>query len=163
MITLKTNFRTYVLLGLALAFFFASCGEYKEVTITKIGQARIAKMDASGVEAEIDVKINNPNKIGFKIFKSDVDVSLNGSPMGKAHLKKKIKIKANTEDTYTFIVVGKFDNLLSGGGLGGIISMATSKSANITLKGTISAGKFLYRKKFPIDRTQKVPLSKPQL
>lgn len=145
---------------LLLSILFASCAEYKDVQVTKIDQARITKMDKDGVIAEIDVRIKNPNNIGFKIFRSDVDVILNDNSLGKAKLKKKIRIKANAEETYTFIVGGKFDNLIGAGGLGGLISMATSKSANITFKGTITAGKFFYRKKFPIDNKQRIPLFK---
>jgi len=143
-----------------LLIILASCAEYKEVTVNKIDQARITKMDKDGITAEIDVHINNPNNLSFKIFRSDVDVLLNDISLGKAKLKKKMKIKANSEETYTFIVGGKFDNIMGTGGLGGLLSMATSKSANITIKGNISAGKFFYRKKFPIDNKQRIPLFK---
>ena len=117
-------------------------------------------MDKDGIEAEIDVRINNPNKIGFKIYRSNVDVMMNDNSLGKGRLKKKIRIKPNTEETYTFVVAGKFDDLLSGGGLSGLLSMATSKTANISIKGNIKAGKFFYKKKFPIDNKQRVPLFK---
>lgn len=144
----------------ALLFFATSCTEWKDVTITKIENARIIKMDKDGLIAEIDVRINNPNKIGFKIYKSDLDVLLNNNSVGKAKIKHKIKIKAHAEETYTLAIAGKVDNLLSGGGLLGLIATAASGNATINIKGSIKAGKFFYKKKFPIDNKQRVPLLK---
>ena len=141
-------------------FLFSSCGEFKEIKVTNIEKARIINIDKDGLEAEIDVKIDNPNKIAFNIYKSNIDVKMNDNSIGVAHLKKKVRIKANAEDTYTFVVASKFDKLLSGGGALGLLSLATSKTANITLKGDIKAGKLFYRKKFPIDNKQRVPLFK---
>jgi len=150
----------YLFALLIFVIFASSCGEWKDVQVTQIGQARIAKLDKDGIEAEIDVKINNPNKIGFAIFKSNVDVKMNGIAVGAAHLKKKVRIKANSEDTYTLVVAGSFDKLLSGGNIFGLISMSMSRVMDINLKGDIKAGKFFYKKRFPIDKTQRVPLQK---
>jgi len=122
-------------------------------------QARVIKMDKGEMDAEIDVKINNPNHFGFTIYKSELLVKLNSNSVGKAHLKKNIHISANSEQTYTFKINGKTDNLFSGG-LMGLISIATSKNANIELSGNIYAGKFFYRKKIPIESTQRVPVFK---
>ncbi len=144
----------------SLLFLVTSCTEWKDVKITKIENARIIKMDKNDLVAEIDVRVNNPNKVGFKIYKSDLDVLLNNSAVGKAKIKHKVKIKANAEETYTLAIAGKVDNLLSGGGLLGLIATAASGSATINIKGTIKAGKFFYKKKFPIDNKQRVPLLK---
>lgn len=160
---LLISIRQYFLLCLivfSLLFLASSCTEWKDVKITKIENARIIKMDKEGVVAEIDVRVNNPNKIGFKIYKSNLDVLLNSNSVGKAKIKHKIKIKANAEETYTLAISGKVDNLLSGGGLLGLIATAASGSATINIKGTIKAGKFFYKKNFPIDNKQRVPLLK---
>lgn len=156
----KINNHYYKFITVIVLALLTSCTEWKDVKVSKIEQTRISKMDKDGIEAEIDVRINNPNKIGFKIYRSNVDVLMNDNSLGKGRLKKKIRIKPNTEETYTFVVAGKFDNLLSGSGLSGLLSMATSKTANISIKGNIKAGKFFYKKKFPIDNKQRVPLFK---
>lgn len=156
----KINNHYFKFITVIVLALLTSCTEWKDVKVSKIEQTRISKMDKDGIEAEIDVRINNPNKIGFKIYRSNVDVLMNDNSLGKGRLKKKIRIKPNTEETYTFVVAGKFDNLLSGSGLSGLLSMATSKTANISIKGNIKAGKFFYKKKFPIDNKQRVPLFK---
>jgi LEA14-like dessication related protein len=138
----------------------SSCTEWKDVTITKIDQMRVAKMDKDGLDAEIDVTINNPNKMGFTIFKSNVDVKMNDVSVGVAKLKKRIHVKANAEAKYTFLISSKFDDLLSSGGIFGLISSVMSKSANVTLKGDLKVGKIFYRKNFPIDNKQRIPLLK---
>jgi LEA14-like dessication related protein len=146
---------------LCFVFLFSSCMGWKDIDISKIEQVRLVKMDNDGIDAAIDVKINNPNNFGFTVYKSDLQVKLNNNVIGKARLTKNIRIKANSEQTYTFTVKGKLDNLLSGsGGLFGLIAIAASKSATIGLNGNIKAGRFFYKKDIPIDRKQNVPLIK---
>ena len=148
------------LLLISLITFFVSCGPYQDISISKIENTRVTKMDGKVIEAEIDVKINNPNKTGFTIFKSDADVTLNGTPAGKAKLKSKVRIKAKSEETYTFGVTSSLSELTGGDGIASLIGLAFSKSIIIGVKGNIKAGKFFYKKKFPIDVKQKVPLQK---
>ena len=126
----------------------------------RIEQTRVAKLDKDGIVAEIDVRINNPNKTAFKVYKSTVEMSMNDVLIGKAHLKKKVTIKANTEGVYTFTVQSDLKNLASGGGLFGLLSYVMTNKADISLKGDVKVGKFFYRKAFPIDKRQHVPLIK---
>ncbi|MCC6690979.1 MAG: LEA type 2 family protein [Bacteroidia bacterium] len=142
----------------AVTLLFTSCGEWKDVKITKVNRMRVAKLDKNGIDAEIDVTINNPNKIGFTIFKSKVDVKMNDVSVGTARLKKKIKVKADEEAAYTFVIHGKFDNIIANGGVLNILSSLMSNSASVNLKGNVWVGKLFPVKKFPIDNKQRIPL-----
>lgn len=103
------------------------------------------------------VKIKNPNKASFKIYKSDFDVTLNGIKGGKASLTDNIKIKGNSEELYTFKIKSDFSSL-SLADLPKLMSLATSKSLRIGLKGNLKCGKFLVKKNYPVDLSESVPL-----
>lgn len=153
---------TLNMLVIFICLLTTSCGPWKEISVSTIEGVRLGKMDKDGIEAEIDVKINNPNNTSFTIYNSALEVKINDVSVGHPHLKKNVKIKANSNETYTFAVSGKVEKIFSGGGgLFGLLAIAMNKSVNIKIKGDIKAGKFYYKRKFPIDDNQKVPLFNP--
>ena len=99
--------KKYILFILC-SFLLSSCEEFQEVTFSGIESVRLVKMSQQGAEAEMVVKIKNPNKTAFTIYRSDFDVTLNGINGGKARLSDNIKIKANCEQTYIFTVKSDF-------------------------------------------------------
>lgn len=145
-----------VLLG--LCFSLASCGDFQEVTFSGIIDVKIIKLSQNGVEAEITARIKNPNKMSFVIYKSEMDVTLNGINAGKANLTKKVKLKANSEEDYLFAVKSDFSGLAMTD-IPKVISMAMSKNVKIGMKGNLRVGKLLVKKNFPVDMSQSVPLN----
>ena len=140
------------------SFLFSSCGEYQEVTFSSLESMKMLKLSPNGVEAEIKAKIKNPNNTSFTIYKSEMDVTINGMITGKAHLEKNVRIKKNSEDTYLFMIKSDFSSL-SITDIPKIIAMAMSKNVKIGLKGNLKAGKLFLKKNFPVDITKSVPLS----
>lgn len=144
-------------------FFFlsfillTSCGEFQEVTFSGLESMKLIKVSQQGAEAEMVVKIKNPNKSAFTIYKSDLDVTLNGIKGGKAHLANNVKIKGNSEQTYTFIIKSDFSSI-SFGDLPKLMSLATSKNIKVGLKGDLKVGKFLVKKSYPVEMSENIPL-----
>ncbi len=134
-----------------------SCGEFQEVTFSGIESMKLIKVSQQGAEAEMVVKIKNPNKTAFTIYKSDFDVTLNGITGGKAHLAKNIRIKANSEQTYTFTIKSDFSSI-SFSDLPKLMSLANSKNIKVGLKGNLRVGKFLVKKSYPVEMSENVPL-----
>lgn len=149
-------FRSLLLLILPLSLFFSGC-KVAPVYISKIEGSKIIKLDKTGVKAEIYIRIKNPNSFGFKILKTSFDCELNDIPVGKAYLKKKIRVKANSDNVHTFIVESDFTKL-GMKELAAILSIATAKSVKVHVKGNVKIGKFWLRKEFPIDVTETVKL-----
>ena len=77
----------------------------KDLRMTEIGK--------DGMEAEIEVDIYNPNFYNVKLVESDVDLFLNGKPVGKVTLSEKVVIKKKTEQRYTIIVNSDLQGLSS--------------------------------------------------
>jgi LEA14-like dessication related protein len=112
-----------------------------------------------GAEAEITARIKNPNSTSFTVYKSDLNVSINGLDAGVAHLTDNVKIKGNSEEAYTFKIKSDFSKL-SLTDLPSLISIATSKNVKVGLKGNLEVGKFFYKKSVPVEFNESVPLSK---
>lgn len=158
---MKTNTATkYILLFIFISStFFASCGDFEEVQFSGVEKVEIVKLSQQGAEAEITAKIKNPNSTSFTIYKSDLNVSLNGLDAGVAHLTDNVKIKSNSEELYTFKVKSDFSSL-SLADLPQLISIATSKNVKVGLKGNLLVGKFFYKRSVPVEVNENVPLSK---
>ncbi len=145
----------FILLSFVL---LTSCGDFQDVTFSGVEDFKITSLSQKGVEAEITTKIKNPNKVAFTIYKSEFDATLNGINLGKAHIARNVRIKANSEELYSFKIKSDFSKL-SFADLPKIMNMASSKSVKVNLKGNMKVGKVLVKRSYPIDFTKNVPLS----
>lgn len=150
--------KMWVGLALFCCVTFFSCADFKEVTFSGIDNVNITTLSQSGVEALITVRIKNPNSFSFTVYKSEMDVTISGIDAGKAHLTNNVRIKAKSEQAYTFKVKSDFSKL-SLADLPKIIAMGLSKSVKIGLKGNLKGGKLFVKKSYPIDMIQSVPLN----
>lgn len=144
----------YLFIACCLCLF--SCN-LQEITFSGVENAKLNSLTQKGVEAEITVRIKNPNWLSVTVYKSDLDLSINGINMGKAAIAENVRIKGNTEAPYTFKIKSDFTKL----GLTEmtkLLSIALSRQVKINIKGDIHGGSFIYRKHFPVDITQNVSL-----
>lgn len=136
---------------------FTSCNNYQEVTFSGIENVNVTSLSQKGVEAIVTARIKNPNKVAFTIYRSDMDVTIGGIAAGKAHLADNVRIKARSEETYTFKIKSDFSNL-SLTDMPKIIAMAMKKHVKVGLKGDLKVGKLLVKRSFPFDIIKDVPL-----
>jgi LEA14-like dessication related protein len=141
-----------VLIALA-AFLLVSCiGEFKEISVSHIDGFKITKIGASGLEGEINVTINNPNNTGFKVYRSKANIMYGETKLGTARIVKKVKVPANSNTPQTFVLKGDLKNV----SLADLPGLLMGKGKQMEIQGHIKAGKWYYKKKFPIDRKQKI-------
>ena len=148
--------KTIVFPVLFLILLLSSCKDFKEISVSKIENFQVKKLTQEGIEAEVKVTINNPNTIGFSVFRSKCDVYYGGVYLGKAKLSKRVRIGANSNSEHTFKLKGKFKDM-SFDLMGTLLS---GRAQNLELKGFLKAGKFFYRKKFPLNRKEKIGMFK---
>ena len=74
-------------------------------------------------------------------------------------LHKKVKIKANSDEVSEFHIKSDFSKL-GFADMASILPIVTSKKVDLGLKGNVKAGKWYYKKKFPIELRKTIPLSK---
>jgi len=138
-----------------VSVFFMSCKEFKEITVTNVDSFYMNKITTEQIEAEVNVKINNPNNTGFSIYPSEFDVMFSGVRLGKAKLNKRVHIDGKTEKVYTFKLNSKISEMNP---LDALRLMNLDNLGKIDVKGELKAGKFYLKKKFPVNYTDKVKL-----
>ena len=136
-------------------FFISACDEYKDVSISGVENVKLIKLDKTGIELELSVRIKNPNSMGFNIYKPNLDAMINGVAVGKLKVNRKIHVNANSDDLHTFTVSTDFSKL-SMEDAGKMLSLALTKSGSLSVKGKIKVGNIFYRKTFDVERNQKI-------
>ena len=148
------KFKILIIFVSALLF---SCRDMKEISVTDVDSFNINKITAQNIEAEIKLKINNPNTMGFSIYPSEFEIIFSGIHLGKAKLNKRVHLDAKSERVYTFKLNSKLSDLNP---MDALRLLNIGNSGNIEIKGDLRAGKFYIKKKFPINYTDKVKLFK---
>ncbi len=138
----------------ACLFFLCSCSGFKEVKVSKIEDFNIKHIDTKGIEAEIEVTIENPNAVGFRVYRSSAALSYGSLQLGTARLAKKVKIPANSKQKHTFVLKSSFDGI----SLAEVTSLFNGRGKKLELKGELNVGRFLFRKKIPVQHQQTISL-----
>jgi LEA14-like dessication related protein len=137
------------LLLLICSFVLFSCTEYKEVSISSMSDFKVKKLGLDGIEAEITITIDNPNALGFNVYRSKAELSYGGVSFGKAKIKRRVHVPANSKKEHTFKLKGDLKNVT----LADLTNLIGGKK-KVELKGYLRVGRFFYRRKFPIDQKQ---------
>ncbi len=149
--------RTNLLL-LLIAIFLTSCAEIKPLTISDIENVKLSGIKGISLVVIATFKIKNPNKYGFSVKTSDMDLLMNNSPMGKAKLKNRIRIPRKSDQSYTVEIETNLTQLIFGG-LMNMSMISKSGKAKVRLKGDLKVSKFWFiKKKFPVDMEKTVDL-----
>jgi len=154
---MKNIFTIIVCCLLSVGFF--SCKELQPVTIGGVENPKLKKLSREGIEADFDMRIKNPNKMKITVFPSEFETTINDISVGKVGLTKKVRIKANSDEKETFHIKSDFSKL-GFGDLAKVMPMVSSGRATIYLKGNVRAGKWFYKKKFPIELKKTISLPK---
>ena len=147
--------RKYYLSFLSFFLFLGfGCSSYKEIQCTSVRGFQVKKINTEGIDAEILLAIKNPNKIGFTIYESELDIKYSGINLGKARLLKRVHIRGKSEETYSFSINNDFKNvnLLE---LLKLVSTINFSNA-FEVKGDLRVGKFFIKGKVPIYLSEKV-------
>jgi LEA14-like dessication related protein len=141
---------------LLAGFLLVSCRDIKDVQFTGVRGFQVNNISTSGIDANILLGIKNPNGFGFSILPSEFSVMYSGISLGKARLQKRVKIKANSDETYSFKLKSDFTqtNVLD------VLKLLNGSSFRneVRLQGDLRAGKLLMRRKLPVDITESIRL-----
>ena len=143
---------------LLLTVFF-SCAEIQPVTIGGVENPKVKTLSTKGVDFTFCMRIKNPNKMGVTVFPSSFNTTVNGIDIGKIKLDKRVRIKASSDESPEFHIVSDFTKL-SIADIANVVSIGVSQRATVTLKGYVRVGKWYYKKRFPVDLSKPINLSK---
>lgn len=145
-----------LLVLISFTLIFTSC-KVQSLECTAIKDVKVERLDAKGIDAKVIVTVKNPNKFGFKLYRSKFDVEYSGIKLGQASLRERIKIKAKREEQYAFYLSSEFKDLsltqvmqlLAPGGF----------KNEVHMKGVLYGGKMGLRKGFPVDLREHINLA----
>jgi LEA14-like dessication related protein len=143
---------------LCFALALSSCAEFQPLTMGGVEQPTIKTLSKEGIEGDFGMKIKNPNKMAVTVFPSTFDATVNDISVGKVKLNKRVRIKGSSDEVSTFQIKSDFSQV-SLNQLPQLLSLAMGKNASIHLKGNLRAGKWYYKKKFPVELQKIIPLS----
>lgn len=147
----------FLLVLFLFSLYFSSCKNLKELECTGVTGFKVNKISTEGIDGDIQLSIKNPNRVGFSIYKSEFDIRYSGVYLGKAKLHKKVHIKANKEEAYSFNIKNDFKdvNLID---VMKLLGGATFKN-QIEVKGDLKVGKMYIKKKIPVDLKEKLSIN----
>jgi LEA14-like dessication related protein len=142
---------------LALCIFLFSCRDFQEIQVTNIEGLKVNKISMDGIDAQLLLRLKNPNSMGFSLYRSEFDIRYSGIYLGKAKLTKRVKIRGNAEETYGFHLSQDFRNV----NVLDVLNLLKGASIinTIEVTGNLNAGKFMFvRKRIPVNIKEQLKL-----
>jgi len=137
-----------VLAILCTMIFLSSC-TFLEPTYKGGERFKFDKLEGKTLKFTVGAKILNPNKYTIKIKPSDLDVYIEDDFMGVIHLDNTLKLKKKQE----LFVDAPFTATLNDGALFKLLKFAMKGRLQLTIKGKVKGGVFIFSKKFDINET----------
>ena len=125
---------------------------FEEPDFGEVGNFQLQKLEGSHIECSVDVQVDNPNAIGFKVKKVSADVQMEDQMVGKVKLNEKIKVKRKSNKTYTVPLIIDLEN----GALITLMKNAGKKEVPVTIKGIDKGSVLGISKKLEFSETKKV-------
>tara|TARA_B100000768_G_scaffold182040_1_gene208740 strand:+ start:31775 stop:32227 length:453 start_codon:yes stop_codon:yes gene_type:complete len=141
-----------------IALSFSSCNVYKDIEIQEVSDIRITKMSDKGIEAEVDIKVLNPNNFKVSIIALDADIYVNNKDVGDAQLRRKVILGRKSNEIHTIKIEGDYTDM-KGGLLQTLIGGLFSQSMNIKVEGTMKGKAILIGKSFYFQVDQDVKMN----
>ena len=104
------------------------------------------------------MKVKNPNNYDISIVSSDLDIIINGNPVGKANFAEKIKLPKKSEEVHRFVIESNFDKTGSGL-LTTLASVLFTQSVKLSVKGDVTAKAMFVQKKIKVEFNENVAYS----
>ncbi len=141
-----------------LSLIFSSCNIYQDIEVQEVRDIRITKMSDKGIEAEVDIKVFNPNNFKVSIVAVDADIYVNDKDVGDAKLRRKVILGKKSNEVHTIKIEGDYTDM-SGGILQTLIGGLFSQSMNFKVDGTMKGKALLIGKSFYFQVDQDVEMN----
>lgn len=140
-----------VLTLLAGIFLFTGCN-VEDPDFSNVRDLKLISMDGRKLQMEFTVDCENPNKFGFKVKPSKLDVSVDDEVLGEIFLDKKIKIKRKSNNSYTVPVTVQ----LADGAMFRLVKYVTREKVDIKLEGKVRGSVYGITKSFAVKETRTI-------
>lgn len=150
-----TTYRSIISL-LLVTISISSC-KIQEPEVSEVHSFKVDEFNKDEVKFRFVVDVENPNWFRIKIKKSNIDLYVSGSKVGKAKIKDKIVIKGKSSDSHTVYVVTDISGM-SKRTLLKLAKTAMSGKAEVEAKGWVKAKALGIPKKVDVDLKEDLDL-----
>ena len=144
-----------ILYFLFVSILLTSC-KINEVEVKKFEGIKFKNIGENKANLEIMIPVNNPNKFGFTISDSKLDLALNGKEIGKVKKTTKLRIPPRSNQSYPVGIEIEIDKAL--GNITSLTAGLLKNKMGVKAKGYVKVRKIIFTKKFPIDQNEVVKL-----
>lgn len=146
---------------LIAAIFVASCSNLKAPEYIGVGDVNVSKIVNDSITIQAGLKFNNPNRVGGKIFLSNLHAIVNKIDLG--YLKdQEVEVPSRKDFSVPLEIKLSYGQLFDSkkGLLGSILSSILSNEVAVDLNGKAVFKKSLFKKEFPVKFSKKVKIIK---
>ena len=132
------------------------CSGYKELVVGDVKAVRFSTFEKGKLGLEVDIPVENPSKMNFKISDVDILILLNEMPIGNITNIQKVLIEKKSDRVYTFPLDVNISGLSGGSKI--LLSIVGKGSADIEAKGYLKVRSFVVGTKIPIQSKENLNL-----
>jgi len=145
-------------LALVFVSLLAGCSGLEDVTVKEVQGVAIKELNQQRIDLAVDVLIENPNALSFKVKDVDLLIAVNGTSLGTTKLSEGFSIAGNSSEVHTVALSAETGETLKELGPSLLLS-AFSQQVEVRVQGQIKGGVFLVSKQIEVDHTEKVNLN----
>jgi LEA14-like dessication related protein len=150
---MKLTLSPALALLLCIALIATSCRKPKDLVYKDFKNLNVDKLSFSNATLKVDLIYFNPNNFGVELARTDLEVYLDSTFVGKSTQEFQIKVPKKADFTIPLVVNLDVKNLLKNGITA--LQSLMNKDVNVRFKGLIKVGKLGVYKSFPVDYTMK--------
>jgi len=132
-----------------ISVLFASCSVARLPVVKGIEDVKVKSFNKDSVFLDVGIRINNPGAWGYRLKRVDVDITMNGRPVGAIHGKLPFKLISKGDRTYS-LVAGVGTSALTNA-IPDLLGMFTGKQVKLQMKGSIKMRWFIFGKTIQFD------------
>lgn len=151
--------RIYILV---IVISVSSCGSYRNVTaptVDGISNFKVGKLHEGQLPFTFTTRLKNPDKLGFKVKRVDLELLFAGTRIAEIKSDKKMKIKRQLEPELVWEVSAELAPMLKKPGA--LLGTLLRGKINFEVSGTITVKKFLWTKTIPVKLKLPVEIPTP--
>ncbi|UCG26778.1 MAG: LEA type 2 family protein [Bacteroidales bacterium] len=137
---------------LFISSLFHCCSEFQEIRVDSPTSVKFNGMRDQKLNMDLFLPITNPNNMGFKITRVDLEVIINDSYIGNITGVNNVVIQANSRELYQFNLDLEIKKITSG--IISLVRIFGNGQINVESNGTIRIRSGLIFKTIPVkDKT----------
>lgn len=147
--------KLFRLLSLLFLISFASCSLVPP-QVTGARAFSLTRDDQGNRALRMEIRVNNPNALGFRVDDPVFEVFLNAKKVAAAYNGKPIRVKARSHDYYGIFLSTPLRSWTDF--LGPALSIITTGKATFEIKGDLTARFLFWKKMLPVRVKEEISL-----